>query len=160
VQQNYLLESKASALYAGTYPMKKQTRSNCPISYSLEVFGDKWTLLILRDLLVRKKRYYQDFLNSDEGIATNILADRLKALLDNGLVTKTDNPDNRRQTIYSPTKKAIALLPVLGEMAKWGLMFGERAKDRSLKALMNNYEGFRKEVRGVYKKELEELEKG
>jgi DNA-binding HxlR family transcriptional regulator len=139
--------------------MKRQARSDCPIGYSLDVFGDKWTLLILRDLLVRQKRYYQDFLNSGEGIATNILADRLKNLLDNGLLTKTDNPQNRRQTIYSPTKKAIALLPVLGEMAKWGLRFGAKTKDRSLKQLIDNFESVRKELRVLYKKEFEEMEK-
>ena len=139
--------------------MKRQTRSDCPISYSLDIFGDKWTLLILRDLLVGQKRYYQDFLNSGEGIATNILADRLKNLLDNGLLTKTDNPQNRRQTIYSPTKKAIALLPVLGEMAKWGLRFGAKTKDRSLKQLIDNFESVRKELRVLYKKEFEEMEK-
>ena len=139
--------------------MKRQTRSDCPISYSLDVFGDKWTLLILRDLLIRQKRYYQDFLNSGEGIATNILADRLKNLLDNGLLTKTDNPENKRQTIYSPTKKAIALLPVLSGMAKWGLKFGAKTKGPSLKTSMDNFESVRKELRGVYKKEFEEMEK-
>jgi DNA-binding HxlR family transcriptional regulator len=138
--------------------MKKQTRSDCPISYSLDVFGDKWTLLILRDLLFRQKRYYQDFLNSDEGIATNILADRLKNLVDHGLLTKTHNPENKRQTIYSPTKKAIALLPVLGGVAKWGLKFGVKTKDPTLKASMDNFESVRKELRRVYKKEFKELE--
>jgi DNA-binding HxlR family transcriptional regulator len=135
--------------------MKRQTRSNCPISYSLDVFGDKWTLLILRDLLIRQKRYYQDFLNSDEGIATNILADRLKNLLDNGLLTKTDNPENKRQSIYSPTKMAIALLPVLGEIAKWGLKFQPTVN--GTRQSIGNFKTVRKKLRKVYKKNLMSL---
>ena len=71
-----------------------------------------------------RKRYYRDFLNSGEGIATNVLADRLKAMLDKGLVTKADDPDNGAQTIYSPTAKAEALRPVLEAMAAWALEFG------------------------------------
>jgi DNA-binding HxlR family transcriptional regulator len=107
----------------------KRRRSNCPVSYSLDVLGDKWTLLILRDLLVRQKRYYRDFLESGEGIATNILADRLKHLVDQGLVTRTTDPDKKRQAVYSPTPKARALLPVLGAMVKWGLQYGPKTKD-------------------------------
>lgn len=104
--------------------MKQRPQSKCPICYSLDVFGDKWTLLIVRDMLIGGKRYYRDFLNSGEGIATNVLADRLKAMLDKGLVTKADDPDNGAQTIYSPTAKAEALRPVLEEMAAWALEFG------------------------------------
>jgi DNA-binding HxlR family transcriptional regulator len=109
--------------------MKRRTNSDCPICYSLDVVGDKWTLLILRDILVRQKRYYRDFLSSSEGIATNILAARLKSMLDEGLITKMNDPENRSQVIYTPTKKAMALLPVLKAMVKWGLKFGSSTKD-------------------------------
>ena len=104
--------------------MKQRTQSKCPICYSLDVFGDRWTLLILRDMLIGGKRHYRDFLNAGEGIATNILADRLKAMLDWGLIARSDDPDNGLQTIYSPTPKAEALRPVLGAMAAWALEFG------------------------------------
>jgi DNA-binding HxlR family transcriptional regulator len=110
--------------------MKRRT-SSCPVCYALDAFGDKWTLLILRDMLVRQKRYYGDFLTSGEGIATNILANRLKQLLDQGLITKTNDPDNKTQAIYTPTQKARALLPVLGAMVKWGLQYGPKTKDPS-----------------------------
>lgn len=104
--------------------MKRRSLSECPICYSLDVFGDKWTLIIIRDVLVYGKRRYGDFLRSDEGISTNILADRLKNLLDYGLLTLQDDPDNKSQGIYSPTEKALALGPVLDAMMAWGLANG------------------------------------
>jgi DNA-binding HxlR family transcriptional regulator len=104
--------------------MKRRNQSSCPICYSLDVFGDRWTLLILRDMLIGGKRHYRDFLSAGEGIATNILADRLKSMLEWGLIAKADDPDNGLQTIYSPTAKAEALRPVLNAMAAWALRFG------------------------------------
>jgi DNA-binding HxlR family transcriptional regulator len=107
--------------------MKAKMRSSCPICYSLDLFGDKWSLLIIRDLVLAKKRYYRDFLNAPEGIATNILADRLKKLVKADLATKHDDPANKGQPIYTPTKKATALLPVLNAMADWSLQFGPKS---------------------------------
>jgi DNA-binding HxlR family transcriptional regulator len=107
--------------------MKAKMRSTCPICYSLDVFGDKWSLLIIRDLLLAKKRYYREFLSSPEGIATNILADRLKKLVDADLATRQDDPANRGQPMYSPTKKATALIPVLSAMAEWSLQYGPKS---------------------------------
>lgn len=104
--------------------MKQRTHSKCPICYSLDVFGDKWTLLIMRDMLIRGKRYYREFLNAGEGIATNVLADRLKMMVEAGLISKADDPDHGAQAIYSPTAKAEALRPVLDAMAAWALRFG------------------------------------
>ena len=103
-----------------------RAKSNCPICYSLDVFGDKWTLLVMRDMLVERKRYYRDFLNSGEGIATNVLATRLKDLVEYGLATRADDPENKGQPIYAPTEKAAALLAVLDEMEKWALRFGPK----------------------------------
>lgn len=97
-----------------------QRRSGCPISFALDVLGDKWTLLVLRDLLLKGKRYYREFLKAGENIATNILSDRLKRLEAEGLLTKDRDQDNRKQVIYQPTKKSLALLPVLIEVAYWG----------------------------------------
>ncbi len=97
-----------------------QKRSGCPISYALDVLGDRWTLLVLRDLLLRGKARYKEFLASDEGIASNILADRLKRLEMAGIVTREDDADDRRQVIYRPTDKGESLLPVLLEIAAWG----------------------------------------
>ena len=104
--------------------MKRRKGSPCPIAYFLDMFGDRWTLLVLRDLLTREKRYYRDFINPTERIATNILADRLKLLVAQGLVKRQNDPGNKSMTLYTPTAKAIALLPVLKEMVKWGLEHG------------------------------------
>ena len=94
-------------------------RSDCPLSCSLDIFGDKWSLLIIRDLLFFKKSTYNDFLKSAEGIATNILASRLKALEENGLIEKLEHPDSKAKILYRLTQKGIDLLPILMEVYSW-----------------------------------------
>src|SRR5258708_36619041 len=118
--------------------MKRRKPSDCPICFSLDAFGDRWTLLILRDLLIQRKRYYQDFLNSDERIATNILADRFKKLLAEGLIVKKDNPENKKKAIYAPTGKAVARLPTLGEMVRGGGKFGRPIPNPFFKKVAND----------------------
>lgn len=98
-------------------------RSNCPINFLLETFGDKWTLLIVRDLMFKEKRYYGDFLQSAEGISTNILAERLKRLELNGVVTKSEDPKNKLKHIYSLTDKGKDLLPVMLEITAWSAKY-------------------------------------
>lgn len=98
---------------------KNQKRSDCPISSSLDVWGDKWTLLIIRDLMEAKTCTYGDFLKSPEGIATNILAARLRALEEDGMVLKLDHPDSKAKVLYKLTQKGIDLLPVLIEINLW-----------------------------------------
>lgn len=94
-------------------------RSHCPINFVLETFGDKWTLLIIRDLMFKGKRYYGDFLASDEKISTNILANRLQRLESNGVIEKRQDPDNHAKFIYSLTQKGKYLLPVMLEITIW-----------------------------------------
>jgi DNA-binding HxlR family transcriptional regulator len=94
-------------------------RSNCPISYALDLFGDKWTLLIIRDMMFKRKRRYGEFAESEEKIATNILADRLAKLEIDGLVTRQADPESGRQLIYALTPKALDLVPLLIEMILW-----------------------------------------
>jgi DNA-binding HxlR family transcriptional regulator len=94
-------------------------RSECPLSCSLDVFGDKWSLLIIRDLIFYKKSTYNDFLKSEEGIATNILASRLKALEENGIVEKSAHPDSKAKNLYRLTTKGIDLLPIIMEVYIW-----------------------------------------
>lgn len=105
-------------------------RSDCPVSLALEVIGDRWSLLILRDLF-RGKCRYQELLNSKERIATNILAERLVRLEQQGLITKADGSDDRRPLGYAPTKKGRDLLPVIYEMARWSAKYDPRV-DRSV----------------------------
>ncbi|MGH9684789.1 MAG: winged helix-turn-helix transcriptional regulator [Candidatus Acidiferrales bacterium] len=95
-------------------------RSGCPVSISLEMFGDRWSLLIIRDLMVRGFRTFTEFEKSGEGIATNILADRLKRLEAKGIIiTESDETDGRRVN-YRLTEKGIDLAPVLLELLIWG----------------------------------------
>lgn len=94
-------------------------RSRCPIAYGLDVFGDQWTLLIIRDLLLSDKTTFRDFLSSPEGVATNVLADRLERLDALGIVTKHPDPDDRRRSVYRATAKGIDLLAVLIEIIAW-----------------------------------------
>ncbi|BEV03841.1 helix-turn-helix domain-containing protein [Chryseobacterium gambrini] len=94
-------------------------RSECPLSCSLDVFGDKWSLLIIRDLMFYDKGTYNDFLKSDEGIATNILASRLKALEENGIIEKSAHPDSKAKNLYKLTEKGIDLLPIIVEIYVW-----------------------------------------
>jgi len=97
----------------------KHCRSNCPINFVLETFGDKWTLLIVRDLMFKGKRAYNEFLQSDEKISTNILADRLRKLEEHEIVTKAVDPDNRSKSIYSLTARGKDLLPIMLEITAW-----------------------------------------
>ncbi len=109
-------------------PIKR--RSECPISYTLDIFGDKWTMLIIRDLLFYGKDSFSEFLCSDEKIATNILTDRLNVLLQQGFVTKHTAPTNKSKFLYRPTEKAIELIPILGEITLWADKYnpGDAAK--------------------------------
>jgi DNA-binding HxlR family transcriptional regulator len=99
--------------------MKKCGRSHCPISFALDIFGDRWSLLILRDLIFKGKSRYQEFLESEEKISTNILADRLARLEKHGIISKTDDPSSKRQVLYSPTPKGLDLIPVMLELVRW-----------------------------------------
>ena len=95
-------------------------RSECPISYTLDFVGDKWSLLVIRDLMFKTKISYGEFLSSSEGISTNILADRLSRLTNNGVISKTVDPDDRKRKIYALTAKGRDLGPMLVEMILWG----------------------------------------
>jgi len=95
-------------------------RSHCPINFGLEIFGDRWTLLILRDMLMAGKRSFKAFQQSEEAIATNILAERLARLAKAGIITREPDPGDRRQWLYAPTDAGRALLPALVELAYWG----------------------------------------
>jgi DNA-binding HxlR family transcriptional regulator len=94
-------------------------RSECPISTALDIFGDKWSLLIIRDMMFKGKSTYGDFLNSDEKIATNILADRLLLLESAGIISKQKHPQSKAKILYTLTEKGVDLIPVLVEIIEW-----------------------------------------
>ena len=98
---------------------ERKYRSHCPINFAQEIFGDKWSLLIIRDLMFKGKNYYGEFLSSDEKISTNILANRLEKLEADGLITKAIDSDNNSKKIYALSQKGIDLLPMLLEMIAW-----------------------------------------
>ena len=99
---------------------KSEFRSTCPINTTQELIGDRWSLLIIRDLMFFEKRYYGEFLNSPEKISTNILAERLVKLENEGIITKTPDRENLSKNIYTLTNKGINLMPLLFEMIAWG----------------------------------------
>lgn len=95
-------------------------RSTCPVSSSLDIFGDKWTLLILRDMLFEGKSTYGQFLQSEEKIATNILADRLAILESQGILSKSVAADKKSKFTYRLTEKGVDIVPVIVELVLWG----------------------------------------
>ena len=115
--------------------MSDEHRSGCPINLTLEVVGDKWSLLIIRDMIFGNRRHFREMLlKSEEGISSNILADRLKMLVEQGIVTKADDPSHRQKAIYSLTEQGIELLPVLAQMAGWGRKYLPVSEELGIRA--------------------------
>lgn len=133
---------------------KNQRRSDCPVSCSLDVWGDKWSLLIIRDLMFAKECTYGDFLKAEEKIATNILASRLQALEENELIEKLEHPESKAKVLYRLTQKGIDLLPVMLEINVWADKYYAIQKER--KAIVKEY---KKDKEGFIKSSLKELKK-
>lgn len=115
--------------------MSQASRSGCPINLTLEQLGDRWSLIVIRDLMFGNRRTYGDLLaQSEEGIASNILADRLKRLVAAGLLTRRPDPQHRQKGIYSLTEPAIQLLPLLAQMAAWGRRHTPASHELSVRA--------------------------
>ncbi|RJL35649.1 transcriptional regulator [Bailinhaonella thermotolerans] len=115
--------------------MAGEHRSGCPINLSLEVFGDKWSLLILRDMIFGGRRHFRELLNgSQEGIASNILANRLKTLVELGMLTRRPDPAHKQKAIYSLTEPSIALVPVLAALGAWGRRWLPVTEELSVRA--------------------------
>src|SRR3569623_1885793 len=97
-------------------------RSGCPINLAVEVLGDKWSLVVLRDMMFGNRRHFRELLTlSDERIASNVLANRLKRLVKGGLISRVDDPSHQQKAIYSLTEMAIALVPVFAHIGAWGV---------------------------------------
>ena len=110
-------------------------RSACAINLTLEVVGDKWSLLIIRDIIFGNRRHYRELLTkSDERISSNILADRLKTLMEAGILTREDDPTHKQKGIYSLTEQGIELLPVLAQMAAWGVKYLPVSEELGIRA--------------------------
>lgn len=115
--------------------MRETGRSGCPINLTLEILGDRWSLIVLRDLMFGNRRHFRELLtNSEEGIASNILAARLRRLVDEGLISRADDPTHKQKAIYSLTEMGIALVPVFAAMGSWGRRFLPVSEELSIRA--------------------------
>lgn len=115
--------------------MEIERRSGCPINLAMEVLGDRWSLVIIRDMMFGNRRHFRDLLNrSDEGIASNILAARLKRLVALGLIDRRDDPSHSQKAIYSLTEVAIELVPVIAALGAWGRRHLPVSEDLSIRA--------------------------
>ncbi|MDX8540921.1 helix-turn-helix domain-containing protein [Mesorhizobium abyssinicae] len=117
--------------------MSTRERSGCPISLSLELLGDRWTLLIIRDLVFAGKKHFREFLQSDEGISSRTLAERLQTLQDEGILTRSEDPTHGLKAIYRLTEAGIDLLPVLATLGAWGSKY--RKADESLARIAREF---------------------
>ena len=113
------LSLKATGLEVGA--VRKDVRSRCPVNLSLEIFGDRWTLLVLRDIIFGGARHFRELLAGPERISSNILTDRLAVLVDHGLLTRAGDPSHKQKVTYSLSERAIELVPVLAQLSAWGV---------------------------------------
>ncbi len=126
---------------------KAKRRSECPLNVSVEMLGDRWSLLIIRDMMLRSFRTYKEFMECYEGIATNILADRLRKLIAYGIITAKPDPADGRKLIYSLTAKGIDLAPVLTEMVLWAAAHEETGNQPLVSLMQADKAKFLKGIR-------------
>lgn len=133
--------------------MPQEKRSNCPISFALDLIGDKWSLLILRDIIFFGKKFYHEFVSSEEGISTNILADRLQKLEEQGFLLKRQDEENKKRFIYSPTAKGLDLLPAIIEVVQWSAKYDPNtgAPPNEIKKIKKDRDGYIKAIRARFK---------
>lgn len=126
-------------------------RSNCPLNVSLEIFGDRWTLLIVRDLMLKGRTRFGEFLEGGEGIASNILTDRLSRLEAHGIVRRRADPADARRWTYRLTERGIDLAPVLFEMIFWAAQHEKTAAPADeVKAMKRDRAGYLAAIRKVW----------
>ncbi|ENN84020.1 hypothetical protein RHSP_71000 [Rhizobium freirei PRF 81] len=137
--------------------MDASHRSGCPINLTLEILGDRWSLIVIRDIMFGNRRHFRELLqNSEEGIASNILADRLKRLVERGLLTRADDPTHKQKAVYSLTEMAIDLVPLFAQMGAWGRKHLAVSEELSIRAeLLENggaklWEDFMEELRAKH----------
>ena len=122
-------------------------RSGCPLNASVEMLGDRWSLLIIRDMMLLGYRTFKQFLNSHERIATNILADRLKRLENYGIIASAPDPSDGRRQIYSLTLKGLGLAPVLTEMVLWAAAHEQTGNQALVRLIRKDKKHFLDQVR-------------
>jgi DNA-binding HxlR family transcriptional regulator len=137
--------------------MAEQTRSGCPINMTLELLGDRWSLIVIRDMMFGNHRHFRELQSKSlEGIASNVLANRLKRLTEAGMITRSDDPTHKQKAIYSLTEKAIQLVPLFVAMGAWGRRHLPVAPHLAIRAeLLENggpamWEDFMQELRAAH----------
>jgi DNA-binding HxlR family transcriptional regulator len=135
---------------AGKKPVP-QRRSGCPLNASVEMLGDRWSLLIIRDMMVRGYRTFKEFLSSDEGIATNILADRLRRLEEYEIITAQRDPSDGRKVFYVLTAKGMDLAPILTEMVLWAANHEDTGNQALVRLIKKDKHKFLANVRKNWK---------
>lgn len=130
---------------------RRHRKSDCPVHFALEVFGDAWTLLIIRDLMFKGRTSYTDFLRAGEGVATNVLADRLVRLANDGVIEKVAGSGRGTASLYRLTSKGIDLLPIMLEIIGWSAKYDPRsAADRQfVRRLRRDRAGLEAEIRAA-----------
>src|ERR1700733_15246078 len=115
---------------------REDVRSHCPVSYGLETFGDRWSLLIIRDIVFTGKKTYGEFLKSEEGIATNVLASRLAFLEEQGILSRAPSPDDGRKDFYTLTEKGLDLIPLVLNIVLWSAKHDSKSYVRGAKEFL------------------------
>lgn len=139
--------------------MPQEFRCNCPFTSALDILGDKWMLVIIKQILIEGKETFKDFTESDEAIATNILSAKLKLLEEAGIIIKTQRPDNKKTNLYLLTEKGLSLTPLLIELAVWS---DKNLRDihpsivngKSMKLLRNDKAAFASAIKKKYREKL------
>jgi DNA-binding HxlR family transcriptional regulator len=137
--------------------MRNTPRSGCPINLTLEMLGDRWSLIVIRDVMFGNRRHFGELLRlSEEGIASNILASRLRSLVSAGLLSRADDPTHKQKAIYSLTETSIQLVPLLAHMGAWGRRNTAASKELSIRAQLledggaRMWQAFMAELRGIH----------
>lgn len=129
-------------------------RSGCPLNASVEMLGDRWSLLIIRDMMLRGSRTFKEFMESWEGIATNILSDRLTRLEEHGIIRSQRDRSDRRKLIYLLTEKGIDLAPVLTEMVLWAAKHEQTENQALVRTMQTSREQFEAGIRERWAKSV------
>ena len=139
--------------------MTSEARSGCPINLTLEMLGDRWTLIVIRDIMFGNRRHYGDLLRlSEEGIASNILANRLASLVESHLLSRSNDPSHKQKAIYSLTEASIQLVPLLAHMGAWGRRHTPVSRELSVRAQLLEEGGER--MWGAFMTELRSIHLG
>ncbi|MCI0707284.1 MAG: helix-turn-helix transcriptional regulator [Ignavibacteriae bacterium] len=139
---------------------KNKLRSHCPVNYGLEAFGDRWALLILRDIIFRGKRTYGEFLSSEEGFATNILASRLDHLVEQGILQREGDKTDGRKSVYTLTEKGFDLIPLLFEMILWSAKYDNQSEAKRIAPLVELIRKDNRRIRKISQTAKEQVKQG